>query len=57
MMRAEGRKPPAAIRTEGARAAEGRLQLRLQGRLPADCRPAALGLWQQTQVREQVVDQ
>jgi hypothetical protein len=41
IMQAEGRKPPAAIRTEGARAAEGRLQLRLQGRLPADCRPAA----------------
>ena len=40
-MQAVGRKPPAAIRTRGARAAEGRLQLRSQGRLPADCRPAA----------------
>jgi hypothetical protein len=40
-MRADGRKPPAAIRTEGARAAEGRLRSRWQGRLPADCRPAA----------------
>jgi hypothetical protein len=34
-----------------------RLRSRSQGRLPADCRPAAQHLWQQTQVREQVVDQ
>ena len=36
-----GRKPPAAFRTKGARAVECRIRLPLQGRLPADCRPAA----------------
>jgi hypothetical protein len=38
---ADGRQPPAVFRTAGARAAAGRLQSRLPGTLPADCRPAA----------------
>jgi hypothetical protein len=52
-----GGSPRLRFRTEGAHAVEGRLRLRLQRPLPADCRPAAQGLWQQTQIREQVIDQ
>ncbi len=43
-------------RIAGSEELEDRLPSRLQRPSPADCRPAALGLWQQIQVREQVVD-
>jgi hypothetical protein len=45
---ADGRKPPVAIRTEGARWV-GTLAARWQGRLPAGFRPMALTFYQAPQ--------